>query len=235
MIAPALILSFLLLGLVAGASAVVSERAWRDRPVLAPVYAVLGLALVAQVIWLVFWVSPWSGITTSVLVVAASVALLVRARVWTTWRAWAPIVALTASTGLFTVGLAFLYGGAGDPLTTFTNRFMGLPSDNALQHLFADRLWRGDDPSTPLLSDWQGSDRPPLQSGLLLLVRPFGLVLGISPGSQVFSSGVLALGMAASLTAQLVWVPAVHAMVRVLGHSRRTASVTVLFCAICNV
>jgi hypothetical protein len=232
MIAPALILSFLLLAIVIGASAVVSARAWRDRPVLAPVYAVLGLALVAQVIWLVFWASPWLGITTSVLVVVASVGVLVRARPWTTWRAWAPIVALTASTGLFTVGLAFLYGGAGDPLTTFTNRFMGLPSDNSLQHLFADKLWRGGDLSTPLLSDWQGSDRPPLQSGLLLLVRPFGLLLGISPGSQVFSSGVLAMGMAASLTAQLVWVPAVHAMVRVLGHGRRTASVTVLFCAI---
>ncbi|WP_225852883.1 hypothetical protein, partial [Haemophilus parainfluenzae] len=43
-----------------------------------------------------------------------------------------------------------------------------LPPDNILPYLFAERLYHGIDPR-PLLGEWQSSDRPPLQAGLLLL------------------------------------------------------------------
>jgi hypothetical protein len=231
-IAAALVLSFLLAGLIAGASAGASHRAWADRPLLAPVYAVLGLGLVAHVSWIAYWVDLRVGIAWSLLVVAAASALLVRQRFWRSWRDWGPVTGLTACVGLVSMGLAFLYGGSGDPLSTLTYRFLVMPSDNVLQHLFADRLWRGGDLSAPIFLDYHGSDRPPLQSGLLLLVRPFGVLLGVDPDAAVFDSGVVSLGLASSVVAQLIWVPVVHSLVRVLGRSQRTASVTVLFCAI---
>lgn len=54
----------------------------------------------------------------------------------------------------------------------------GLPIDNDLPRLLADRLADGRDPR-PIYPEWQSSDRPPLQTGAVLLQRPFASALGI--------------------------------------------------------
>lgn len=47
-----------------------------------------------------------------------------------------------------------------------------LPVDNELPFMFASYLYAGEVPS-PMLEDWLGSDRPPLQSGYFLLTKPW--------------------------------------------------------------
>lgn len=67
-------------------------------------------------------------------------------------------------------GLGFGNGGIDDPARTAQNRFShALPPDNVIPFLFAAGLKLPQMPS-PLLADWLSSDRPPLQTGLYLLL-----------------------------------------------------------------
>jgi hypothetical protein len=68
-------------------------------------------------------------------------------------------------------------GGSADPTSTALARFThALPRDNEIPFLVANALRLGSLPS-PLFGDWLVSDRPPLQSGLyLLLVLRSGIV-----------------------------------------------------------
>jgi hypothetical protein len=70
------------------------------------------------------------------------------------------------------LSLGFLYGGVGDPLGTARIRFShGLPGDNELPLMFANQLRRGH-VMKPMFMDWLSSDRPPLQTGVLLSQFP---------------------------------------------------------------
>ncbi|MGK2859516.1 MAG: hypothetical protein ACSLFQ_20130 [Thermoanaerobaculia bacterium] len=61
------------------------------------------------------------------------------------------------------------------------NRYVrALPGDNALPQYFAERLWNGAD-ARELIGGWLSSDRPPLQTGLLLLQRPVADATGTAP------------------------------------------------------
>ncbi|MBX9742815.1 MAG: hypothetical protein K2W99_04675 [Chthoniobacterales bacterium] len=51
-------------------------------------------------------------------------------------------------------------------------RWLNLPPDNWIPKYFADQLWHGKI-SIPMLGDWLSSDRPPLQTGLYLLLHLF--------------------------------------------------------------
>lgn len=51
------------------------------------------------------------------------------------------------------------------------NRWRNLPIDNWLPKIFADQIWLGH-VFHPMLGDWLSSDRPPLQAGIYLLLRP---------------------------------------------------------------
>lgn len=83
-------------------------------------------------------------------------------------------VALVGAAALLVLSMGFLYGGMQDPFRTASVRFSHqLPIDNALPYLLAKGLRQGRVPK-PLALDWRASDRPPLQSGLVLSQEPFG-------------------------------------------------------------
>lgn len=84
----------------------------------------------------------------------------------------APAV-LVCLSSLFIVSLGFLYGGLDDSISTAQVRFSHpLPADNVLPLIFADGV-RSNHVPKPLYSEWRSSDRPPLQTGFVLLQYPF--------------------------------------------------------------
>jgi hypothetical protein len=102
---------------------------------------------------------------------------------------------------------------------TDSNQFChinGVTGDNVLPLIFADNVHHGD--PRALTWGWQGSARPPLQSGAVLLQTP----LTQAAGWHITSYQTLATLL------QVVWVPALWALSRILRLStpRRAALVT---------
>jgi hypothetical protein len=216
--------------LIFGAAVSGTRALWLARPVVAPCYGLLGAGLAAHLVWVAYWIGRPVGLGASAALVIAALAVLGRTRPWHSWRSWSPLLTLSTGIAAATVGLGFLYGGQRDPFVTIASRFRVEPPDNVLPHLFADRIWKGES-TTTLFGDWHGSDRPPLQSGLLLLVRPHELLTGSSAGTGgVFDPDVLTFALAASLVAQLAWIPAVYSLLRVLDFSERATMLAIVFC-----
>lgn len=93
-----------------------------------------------------------------------------------------------------------------------------LPVDNEIPQIFAERLLQGQSPKN-LIGDWLSSDRPPLQTGFILLLAPLRLIPGIN-----FDS----IAQAAGMLMQLLWVPAAYGLLRVLGLRSRNAALCLL-------
>lgn len=85
-------------------------------------------------------------------------------------------------TFLCVVGL-FPFYGTWDLWTWTATRWNGLPIDNWLPKVLADQVWSGH-VYTPMIGDWLSSDRPPLQAGIYLLVKP------IAPALEAFYNPV---------------------------------------------
>lgn len=97
-----------------------------------------------------------------------------------------------------------------------------LPPDPILPALLGERLLDGDRPP-PFAGDWLSSDRPPLQSGLYLLVLPWAHAINLQPRLAYQCLGTLA---------QLAWLPAVWLLARALGRDRSTAFACILLVGI---
>ncbi|MDG6101976.1 hypothetical protein Daura_37055 [Dactylosporangium aurantiacum] len=95
----------------------------------------------------------------------------------------------------------------------------GFTGDNILPQLFADNVHHGD-PRT-VTWDWQGSDRPPLQSGVQLLQAP----LTESPAWRVMSYEVL------TVLLQVLWLPAMWGLLRALRVTTRAVALVIAVCA----
>jgi hypothetical protein len=75
---------------------------------------------------------------------------------------------LVGTVAILVLSAGFLYGGTSSPFDTAFTRFSHkLPPDNEIPFLFAEHLHAGQIPH-PLLGDWLTSDRPPLQTGIVL-------------------------------------------------------------------
>jgi hypothetical protein len=85
-------------------------------------------------------------------------------------------------TFLCIVGL-FPFYGTWDLWTWTANRWNSLPIDDWLPKVLADQVWSSH-VYTPMIGDWLSSDRPPLQAGIYLLVKP------IAPALQAFYNPV---------------------------------------------
>jgi hypothetical protein len=96
--------------------------------------------------------------------------------------------------------------------------FDGFPPDNVLPKLFADRLYDGKDPR-PLLGEWLSSDRPPLQTGIMLVQRP----LSFLSGARGLHYQIL------STIAQCSWVATMWALCRRLTFSGWQIALTLAF------
>ena len=76
------------------------------------------------------------------------------------------------------------------------NRWRNMPPDNFIPLLFADMLKRGSIVS-PMLGDWLSSDRPPLQTGIFLMLAP------VQPGG----TGTLAYQAISTWAQTLIIIP----------------------------
>ncbi|MBI1859655.1 MAG: hypothetical protein HYR96_01900 [Deltaproteobacteria bacterium] len=143
----------------------------KDRPAL----VTLGVALGGYAVFWLFFLNRWLGMGASGLWAVAALSgspALFRAR-----RVYAPL-ALAVGVALLSLGLQNLR----EPLEgSFTLSFQlpgwALLGDPHLPDDLAHHLLHGEDPRDAG-STWRSSDRPPLQAGLSLLLRPLGSVLG---------------------------------------------------------
>ncbi|KGF72013.1 hypothetical protein DO97_13335 [Neosynechococcus sphagnicola sy1] len=97
--------------------------------------------------------------------------------------------------------------------------FDDFPGDNIIPRMFAERLYKGIDPRH-LHGDWQSSDRPPLQAGMILLQRPLMNLTHWSGGLQY---QILATII------QCSWVPATWSLCRALCLPRRILAMVLAF------
>jgi hypothetical protein len=90
--------------------------------------------------------------------------------------------------------------------------------DNIIPYFLSDRLYAGADPRQ-VLNEWQTSDRPPLQAGILLLQLPLArLFQQPIPWSLVYGCVL-----------QCLWVPAVWEFWLAAGLSRKRSGLALLF------
>ena len=165
--------------------------------------------------------------------------LIMLATVIYTWRGWRdrslsqflrqPEVAIPLGL-IYLVGLAYLavlyvYSHPAS-LTNVTanSRFMpggGLPPDNVLPYILADKLYHGIDPR-PLLGEWQSSDRPPLQAGIVLMQGPLISLLGSTTWGLSYQM--------ISTIAQCSWLAAVWALGQQLRLRSAQLALVLSFC-----
>ncbi|MCX6955868.1 MAG: hypothetical protein NTV51_27305 [Verrucomicrobia bacterium] len=120
-----------------------------------------------------------------------------------------------ACIGLLYIALLHLFPSALDFDSLAANRFReGLPGDNSLPRNVANALFHGEPLRQPG-AEWQSSDRPPLQSGWLLLTLPVTHALNLDERT---ANGTAALWL------QSLWIFAAYGLFRSLGLSGARAS-----------
>lgn len=214
-------LVLLMTGIVVAACGLLAQRLVGPGEHLFLATGLVGLAAASFAVFLAYWIAPLVGLIVSILVLACSATYLVIRRAWTNWRPAIPVVALVLGIALLYLGILYLWPSESPMFTLAGTRFsQQLPVDNMIPVLFSDRLLAGQS-THALFADWNGSDRPPLQSGLILLVHPIGVLLG----AEDFSAG-------ASVVAELLWIPALFALISSVARSRMLAIVGTLAVAV---
>ena len=189
---------------------VVATHAWlaadgeTDERILigAPLVA---LGVLGAVVFLAFFIHPVVGFILSFgSELGLAIYLFRRQRNGFPWRAeiFEIPARLIFEIGLFFLALLFLPNLGREPEWQSQVRFLyEFPPDANLPKMLGDRLYSGESPK-PFLpeSGWLSSDRPPLQSGIYLLVRPWLSPLGVPAGLCYQCVGTLC---------QFVWVPVV--------------------------
>jgi hypothetical protein len=221
---------FLALALFFSPGLVLTLPLWTRLRLPACLLVMTGAAFSCLVGYAVFWVYLLSpllghvfGTGASLGGVAGLVFLLFRT---STARRLARRADLFAPLGLW-LAAALLYQGlvfavdlgvavAEIPCVRFTD--FNLYVDNELPFLFATKLYEGDDPRA-LFGDWHSSDRPPLQSGLVLQQMPVASALGVPLRPYYHLLGCVL---------QCMWVPAVWALSRLMSASLGKAAVVIV-------
>jgi hypothetical protein len=190
-------------------------------PWLAPIGAAAGVALLGYVAFWLYFASPLLGRIYSWSVLSWAVVRLARVR-----RAPAPTgrpaewqgpFMLAVVIGLGAVALTCLFD-AGSFSYLAGNRFLiNMPPDLQIPRILADHLWSGQNPRE-VFGDWHSSDRPPLQAGWLLLTKPVVAALGFDADTTAQCGGICF---------QLLWIPALWALLRRLGARPRQAAAVI--------
>jgi hypothetical protein len=187
----------------------------------------VGVALAASgasamlILW-AFFATPEVGKTLTFLIelgsVASIVVLIRNPAARAPLREMATPFALWILASVFITFLGFLHGTNGMPLELAGHRFSGtLPNDNALPAVFADWFYlHGHHGVSPPFGDWISSDRPPLQTGYVLAVRPFGWD---EPGNHYT---LLGIGL------QMLWIPGMWALLRAANLGPRLRSLILI-------
>jgi len=193
-------------------------RRLSGRPLTEAEALALGVAAPAALGYVAFWLyfaSPPAGRLFSWFTLAATAITLAvglgsgRPRS----RLRGSLALLTGLAGLFYVGALFIFP-AGDFSATAGARYLsGLPADNQIPGYFAARLYDGNAEKS-FGGDWLESDRPPLQTGIVLLTMPALRVGGWSDDASSSAAGVWF---------ELLWIPSVAVFLRWLGATDREA------------
>lgn len=133
-------------------------------------------------------------------------------------------VLLLFAIGLFYLALLYLPDLRCEPEWQSQVRFLyEFPIDSNLPKILGDRLYAGESPR-PFLPEagWLSSDRPPLQAGLYLLIRPWIELLRLPAGLGYQCVGTLA---------QLFWLPGAWLIGRFMGLGRFRTTVSLLLLA----
>ncbi|SDY48199.1 hypothetical protein [Herbiconiux ginsengi] len=219
--------------LVFSAAMAVFHGLWWRQPLLAPLFGVLGTAAAAWVSFLAYWAHPVFGLVVTSSLIVAAVVVFARSRLWVHWRAAVPLLALLMGSLIFSIGFTYVWGAGPDPYTVVANRFFyfSLPVDNTIPRLFQEHLMHSQS-THPLIGDWNGGDRPPLQVGFELLFSPF-LAAGQSIAGAVGGGSFTVAGLGGALPtgatfaldvfAQYLWIPAGYGFLRLLGFARRAS------------
>ena len=178
----------------------------------------VGLILTCLCAYVSFWayfLAPWLGWVASFGSVSLGVYCLARS-VSRPSENRIPVLALcglsvAVGLGFAAVGLLYKQGVFSEVIAVRFQRDLG--SDNCIPRLFADKLFAGLSPKH-LIEDWLSSDRPPLQAGFVLLLRPILLALGSDSDTGASACGLLF---------NLMWVPAIWLTLRRLGCSKPMA------------
>ncbi len=185
-----------------------------------PAAVVFGCLAGYLTFWVYFW-SPdlgrgfsWLVLLGSAAVLAADLRLDRSARSLLFSAEVRTPLALTALVGLFFLCLLYSVDLRSQPDRPPQIRFFEftLALDNQIPYLFAERLYDHVDPRE-LIGEWHSSDRPPLQTGIVLLQLPLGNLTG---EPELYS-------LLVACAAQCAWVPAVWALWRLGGLPQRRA------------
>ncbi|MBV8833730.1 MAG: hypothetical protein JO108_31415 [Acidobacteriaceae bacterium] len=137
------------------------------------------------------------GRSFTMLVYAAAVILVVEALLrrpaavkGLVWQVGPPF-ALVLISGMFYLSCFYLFEGPHDPGASLGDiRFFEAvrPGDNLIPEIFADKIYRHEPLRPFCCGDWLSSDRPPLQSGIFLLLRPLRIAGSAGLQYQVLST-----------------------------------------------
>ncbi|HTU00443.1 MAG TPA: hypothetical protein VMG58_01455, partial [Candidatus Sulfotelmatobacter sp.] len=126
--------------------------------------------------------------------------------------------------GFFYVALLNFFPSSLDYYSHAAGRWLALPNDNTIPHKVAADLFQGLTLHWPK-TGWLSSDRPPLQSGWMLLSWPFTAALGLDDQTA---------GGTAALWLQLLWVFAAYGLLRALGLGRERACAWIAVLSLCG-
>ena len=181
-----------------------------------------GVALAGYVAFWAWLAGPVFGRAWTAVVMAAAAGMTWRRRrqVLATLRddeVWIPLL-LALLVGVLYIALLHLYRADFSLDVLSRARYMlAMPVDNELPRRFADRLIFGVHPHR-LFNEWLSSDRPPLQVGVILLNAPIARAIGAPMATAEHAAGIWF---------QLLWLPAMWALLRRLGFAiRQTAALT---------
>ncbi len=207
---------------VGSAVALAAQPLWSGRGYLAIAYGLAGVAAAATLSFYAFWILPRVGYIFTFGLLAICLGYLGFRRAWRFWRLMLPLTLLMLGIMVSYVSFMYLWDSPLQAFDLAARRFSHpLPVDNFIPALFADRIAHG--ASTHLLvNDCNGSDRPPLQAGLLLFELPIiAPLVGQANGEY-----------GGSLVAQLLWIPAAYSFSRALGLSRKAGVLSTVFVAL---
>ena len=189
---------------------------------------ILSIAISASIGYLTFWsywLNQYFGLAISIFVMFSSLwiggSLYQRnkSKIIETIQSkdiWIPVSTMFL-VGLFYLSLLYIsIPGQTEQVSIAEWRFFdSRPADNAIPVQFANILYNGLDPRT-FVHDWLSSDRPPLQTGILLIQRP---IMALTELSYQLLGAII----------QCSWVAALWALCRTVKLSGRSLAMVMSF------
>jgi hypothetical protein len=190
------------------------------------IFSIALTSLIGYLAFWCYWLNPFVGRLFSLIVLSGSIlggiyllhAHKRRLRTLIQQQDFLYPLLLMVGVGLLYLCLLFMVEPIASPDIWIMERFLrGMPPDTLLPKLFADRLSAGEDLRQPILgNDWLTSDRPPLQTGIVLLQYP--LMVWRTLSYQILGT-----------IAQCSWIPAVWSVCRALRLSNRQMAIIYAF------